>query len=142
MTEAEWLASKKPNPMVEWVRDLKPSRPAGWQTPSDRKMRLFACACVRQFWHLLTDRRSRRAVEVAERFADGEASDRQLSRAFEAGAAVFMNNPDELGRKYGQKAAEADAYMCCQTDVARMLTNLTADRPGMPRPPQAALLRE
>ena len=40
----------------------------------EKELRLWACWCVRQVWHLLTDERSRRAVEVAEAFSRGEAT--------------------------------------------------------------------
>ncbi len=47
----------------------------------DRMLRRFACWSVRQVWQLLTDERSRNAVEVAERYVDGKASDEELAAA-------------------------------------------------------------
>lgn len=47
----------------------------------DKTLRLFACKCVREVWNLLTDERSRNAVEVAERYANGQATDEELASA-------------------------------------------------------------
>ena len=52
----------------------------------DKLARLFACWCVRQVWHLLTDDRSRTAVEVAERYAVGDATRDALNAAAYAAA--------------------------------------------------------
>jgi hypothetical protein len=41
---------------------------------TDRKLRLFGVACWRRASHLMESERQRRAVEVAERYADGLAS--------------------------------------------------------------------
>ncbi len=69
MTEAEWLKGSNPSRMLYFLMDNQPSQ---------RKQRLFGCACCRRIWHLLTDQRSRRAVESAERWADGLVSAEEL----------------------------------------------------------------
>jgi hypothetical protein len=112
MTETEWVASTDPQAMLRFVtRDgsLPGDGPNRIVIATDRKRRLFACACCRQVWHLLTDERSRRAVEVAERFADGKAkNDRQ--RAFiEAGSAA---------RPLGTFVPAAIPIIACQPNPA------------------------
>jgi hypothetical protein len=60
MTEAEWTSCNNPEPMLDFLRGKV----------SDRKLRLFACACCRRIWHLLSDERSRKAIEFMERQVD------------------------------------------------------------------------
>ncbi|HEV3078366.1 MAG TPA: hypothetical protein VGY66_01245 [Gemmataceae bacterium] len=67
MTEAEWLRCGDPQKMIVYLRRQRRSGNA-------RRWRLFACACCRRIGPLLDDERSRQAVEVAERYADGLAS--------------------------------------------------------------------
>jgi hypothetical protein len=72
MTEAEWVACEEPERMFSHAADIA----------SNRKARLFVCAECRLRWHLLYHERSRTAVEVAERFADGMAEPEEM---FDAG---------------------------------------------------------
>src|SRR4051794_21834083 len=84
MTEEEWLCCSDTMTMLEFLRGKT----------SERKMRLFACACCQFLSPLMTDERSRRAVECGERYADGLASPLELEvlRA-EARAAIPKKNP-------------------------------------------------
>ena len=50
----------------------------------DKTLRLFACFCARQIWPLLEDERSRNAVLVSEKFADGDATEDDLDAAWVA----------------------------------------------------------
>ena len=47
----------------------------------EREMRLFAVACARRVQHLMTDPGSREALDVAERYANGEATAGELAAA-------------------------------------------------------------
>jgi hypothetical protein len=71
MTGAEWEACGDIRLMADFIRAVA----------SDRKLRLFACSCARTFWDLLTDWRSRQAVEVTERFVDGLCAPEELAQA-------------------------------------------------------------
>jgi len=51
---------------------------------TDKEQRLFAVFCARQVEHLLTDQRSRDAIDVADRFARGLATDSELAAARDA----------------------------------------------------------
>ena len=50
----------------------------------DKEIRLFAVWCARQVQHLMTDKRSLDAIDVAERYANGEATDAELKDAWNA----------------------------------------------------------
>jgi hypothetical protein len=97
MTESEWLACTDPLRMLD--------QPAARR--DERKLRLFACAVCRRLWGLLRDERSRRAVEVAERYADGLASAEELARA--AAEAEQVADLAERSRTPGWNAARTAA---------------------------------
>jgi hypothetical protein len=88
MTEAEWLSGQNINSMLLSV--------AGHG--SERKLRLFACACCHRLWDLL-DGGSRLLLQATERYCDGGVTKSKLKAA---GRLVRT-------RWFGDRTAEAAA---------------------------------
>ncbi len=144
MNEAEWLASTDPAPML---RLLFGERGPTWEPfqatrPTDRKLRLCACACCRQpeVWDKLEDPRSCRAVEVAERYADGEATGKEVT------AAHFPAFPEELSGANAHDPKWLAVWVSTTREGGMFEHNFslrleTVTRCGVPPATQAALLR-
>jgi hypothetical protein len=113
MTEAEWLTSTDFRAMIDFARGQA----------SDRKLRLFSCACVRRVWHLLHDERSRHAVEVSERYADGLATDQELVAAVNAAYESAFRKIDFAFRRAAEVAVvhAAKAAWIISADTAEYL---------------------
>ena len=104
----------------------------------DRTLRLFACWCVKQepCWSLLSDERSRTAVEVAERYARGEATDEELAAACEAAwaaedaaeAAAWAAWYAARDAARAARAAARDAAWAAQADRLREVVPLAVVR--------------
>jgi hypothetical protein len=73
LDEHTWLSCHEPQKMLLFLQNSA--------SPSERKLRLWGCACVRRVWHLLTGPECQGGVAVAERFADGEATADELAAA-------------------------------------------------------------
>jgi hypothetical protein len=86
MTEDQWLTCTDPTPMLRFLLGTDHPRVQAVEAfpdcrGSDRKLRLFACACYYRIRHLLPDVRAQVAVEVAEQIADGIRPVEELQRA-------------------------------------------------------------
>ena len=83
---------------------------------TDSMLRKLACRFVREtpladgrmVWDLLTDERSRKAVEVTERYADGLATDEELKTAYAAAFAAARAADQDAARAAYAAARAAD----------------------------------
>ncbi len=130
-TEEDWLTGTDPRAMLTFVANQKSVRPT----------RLFAVACCRRIWASMPDQRSRNAVEVSERFADGLASEEELSKAFGEARDVpeeslldeplddyLAHNPDISSKSVADAcAAEAASAVTYSDHLAMFLKNAAWD---------------
>ena len=126
MTEGEWLECQNPRQLFDSINDRA----------SDRKARLIAAAYCRWRWHELTEPRSREAVEVAERFADGLASADELLAAHRGAVAVHAEARCPVAGSWYDAAVEAE---CVAADDFR---EWDAQFGGIGGPHVAGLVRD
>lgn len=90
MTDTDWLECSDPEFMMLFLRET-----------SDRKLRLLSVAVCRRVEHLMANEESRRALEIAERFADGLATEGERIGAefavLRASAAAFNKWEADVG---------------------------------------------
>jgi hypothetical protein len=134
VTEQEWLSCADPGPMLESLQGKA----------SDRKLRLFAVACCRRIWHIILAeetvwhkdeaafwRRCQDAVVLAERFADGEATEQELAAVtayprpglYDADAAMFTAEVPLDPVSVAAEASEAAGQEAAGRVYARLFPN-------------------
>ena len=123
MTEAEWFASNDPLEMLDTVR----------HRVTERKLRLFTCACCRRFLHLMPDKRSQGWLEVAELFADEQASQHERQTAWNTTIGV---HGDHTGW------ALLDSAVNAATGVARNLPRVAAASTESVSEPQSGVTND
>jgi hypothetical protein len=90
----------------------------------DKEKRLMAVAFAREVHHLMTDPRSIAALDVAERFANGEATTEELKAAWDAAYAAY---DAAAWAAYDAAAYDADYAAARAADAARDAAARAAD---------------
>ena len=111
-------------PVLEWVekyRNTVPAKDILWlllrnEFLSDKDLRLFAVWCVREALKLVenTDIRSITACDVAERFANGAATESELKAAEDAARTAATSQAAEEAAT----AEAAEAAVCAAVEAA------------------------
>ncbi len=106
--EKEWLTGDDPGQLLDMV--IQPHYPRVREF-TERKFRLWSCACGRLVWERMTFATAacREVVELAERYADGEIPVTPLEAGSRRLEGALESVPDQEAR------ARAD---CCAAEVA------------------------
>jgi hypothetical protein len=101
MTEAEWLACRKPMQLLALLG----------RKADERKRRLFACACCYRIWSLIASEASREAVVAAEQFADGRIDWIELELRERAAKRAIWERFDQA---WARSAADACSFVAAE----------------------------
>jgi hypothetical protein len=109
VTEGIWLKASDPDQVLLWLGDPGSyTDPRPYQHATARQLRLYMVACCRQIWSLL-DESSRRAVETAERHADGDVTLAELANANLQACLALADIEEDRSDNWATKAAVAAA---------------------------------
>jgi hypothetical protein len=115
MTEDVWLGSVEPFEMLMFLG----------LNASERKLRLFGVECCRRVWELLPNDTCRNAVELAERYAEGLVTPKELARATgPLKRQVFSRGPRQSGQQGRWLAWRVAQPDCFPTAVSRAMIDL------------------
>ncbi len=95
---------------------------------SERKLRLFAVAVAKHHEPKLTSRRSRQAIDVAEKFADGLVTREQLIRAGRAASAAYVWNDQQQAREAARMSAYVDPWNAAAYTFRRVPNDLAVNQ--------------
>jgi hypothetical protein len=110
ITASDWRACEDPTSLLHFLSDKG----------TERKWRLFAVACCKRIDRFITDDRSRRAVKVAELYAEGTATKEAVE---EARTAAQKAQEEAMHAEY---AAEAEENFCITPRYAAVSRSLFA----------------
>lgn len=82
-----------------------------------RFARLYALWCAREVLHLSNDWRSEKAIEVAERYANGRATLKELKKAYEQAGEVVEAAWQNRAREKVNRSAAGAAFGCAYPDI-------------------------
>jgi len=141
--ERDWLTCNDPDKMLRLLGENRQL--------SRRKVRLFAVACCRQIWRLLSHPPSQQAVEVSEQYAEGSVTAAKLRKAergasavasdLEFEAALMMRLPAYAAKDAALAAAEVARTRLFPERVAATARAAVTATPQAPKD-QGALLRD
>jgi hypothetical protein len=133
MTEAEWLACADTALMEQCLKGRA----------TERKMRLFACACCRLLGSYLEHRAAIQAIDAAERYADGAATAEEVAAAALAARTAARRQTSEVWRVAIMATAWAAEDRLTAARACKCVRFVAKAR-GLPAwwPEQAGLLRD
>jgi hypothetical protein len=86
MTESDWLTCTEPQAMLDFLRSR--------EGVTERKLRLFACACSHPIMHIPPEGKSiRHTIDAAERYADLRPTEEQSIAAARHIGPAFVKYP-------------------------------------------------
>ena len=119
MNEQDWLTCMDPIRMLDSLRGKI----------SPRKLRLVAASSYRLIWHWIRDISSRRAIDVADQFADCLASGKELANAHAMAYITYLNSYQNSIFAYAvadEDAAHAATIAARDVAVVRKVDPLAA----------------